>query len=449
MSDNYTEETKPLFKLLRTEAFRFVIVRYNHYSFVQQLEKDLQARFPQRPFKILKAPETDYKQLTEIYYELKSGFLIIEGFDDVLKEEKNDTNNPGIAQNNKRKKDITAGLNLRRDKLAQFPIALIVCVPASTGELYAKIVMEKMPDLWSFRSLILDLEREEEKRGPFVIEDRVEQKVNLEEKIESTLLPDVNYIAEKQKELARLQNLLSKVPETEREYRVTLYPQIVDLQIEIGEYHEALDSLQAWEDIAFEQDKANVWLRKGDVLTTIGNLNEALAFFEKAENAFEQSNDNANRAVSLERLGSTHSALGNLQQALTYFEDETVLFEQLYDSFPNNVSFKNGLAISYSKLGETHSALGNLQQALTYFEDYNRLEKQLYDSYPNNVSFKNAFAVSYWKLGDFFRKNNNKEKARSYFISCEKVLAELVKHAPKYKEFQDNLAEVREDLKGL
>ena len=40
MLDNYDEETKPLFKLLKTEAFRFVIVRYNHFSFVQQLEID-------------------------------------------------------------------------------------------------------------------------------------------------------------------------------------------------------------------------------------------------------------------------------------------------------------------------------------------------------------------------------------------------------------------------
>ncbi|MDZ7876207.1 MAG: hypothetical protein U5L45_00975 [Saprospiraceae bacterium] len=41
------------------------------------------------------------------------------------------TGRPEVAANNYRRKDITIGLNLRRDKLAQHPIALIVCVPAS------------------------------------------------------------------------------------------------------------------------------------------------------------------------------------------------------------------------------------------------------------------------------------------------------------------------------
>jgi hypothetical protein len=62
--------------------------------------------------------------------------------------------------------------------------------------------------------------------------------------------------------------------------------------------------------------------------------------------------------MTFAELGETHTALGNLQQALTFFEDETRLFEELYAAYPANVSFKNGLAISYEKLGETHTALG-------------------------------------------------------------------------------------------
>ncbi len=43
------------------------------------------------------------------------------------------------------------------------------------------------------------------------------------------------------------------------------------------------------------------------------------------------------------------------------------LFEELYEAYPQNVEFKNGLAISYSRLGDTHRALGNLDHALTFF----------------------------------------------------------------------------------
>ncbi|MEM9195447.1 MAG: peroxidase family protein, partial [Myxococcota bacterium] len=59
-------------------------------------------------------------------------------------------------------------------------------------------------------------------------------------------------------------------------------------------------------------------------------------------------------------------ALGSLDKALTYYEQRSQLGEELYAAYPNNVSFKNGLAISYSKLGETHSALGSLDKALTF-----------------------------------------------------------------------------------
>jgi tetratricopeptide (TPR) repeat protein len=73
------------------------------------------------------------------------------------------------------------------------------------------------------------------------------------------------------------------------------------------------------------------------------------------------------------------------------------LSKELYEAYPQNVDFKNGLAISYfknglaisySKLGETHTSLGNLEQALKFFEDFSKLFKELYEAYPQNVSFK-------------------------------------------------------------
>ncbi len=147
MSDkinNYMEETKPLFHLLRTEAFRFIIVRYNHYSLVNQLKGELLKRFPDRPQNTIDSRETDYRVLVESYYKAATGFFFIEYFEEILA-------NP----------EIYSGLNQRRDKLATYPIALIVFISSSTDELFARQIMEKMPDLWSFRSLLLDLKTED------------------------------------------------------------------------------------------------------------------------------------------------------------------------------------------------------------------------------------------------------------------------------------------------
>lgn len=160
MLDNYVEQTKPLFKLLRTEAFRFVIVRYNHFSFVQELQKDVKKLFPNRPFQKVDARKSDYQEILAAYYALGHGFFFLENFDDVLQEQQDIF--PQYEEANLRRRDITAGLNLRRDKLALYPIVLFVFVAATTDELFVLPMMAKMPDLWSFRSWILNLAKDVE-----------------------------------------------------------------------------------------------------------------------------------------------------------------------------------------------------------------------------------------------------------------------------------------------
>ena len=476
MSDNYTEETRPLFKLLRTEAFRFVIVRFNHYSFLRQLESDLQSRFPDRPFLKADAAASDYRSILDAYFSINRGFFFLENFDDVLKEDRDSLQRetPQMAANNERRRQITAGLNLRRDKLAQSPIALFVFVPATTGELYAKTIMEKMPDLWSFRSLMLDLEKE----VATAVSDITPEKY----------IPKAEIVNTDDTELRRLISLLDNTPETELAYRLTLYPQIVNAANDLGKYDLAFSTLDTWEQHVQDNEKPWIWIQKGDILNVFGKLEDALPLFEKAIEQASLSDDkndvglgherlgylyllrgdlnNAllhfekykeielelstktpsismfknNLAISYEKLGSTHTALGNLQQALKFFEDETQLFEELFKDYPNNVAFKNGLAISYERLGSTHTALGNLQQALKFFEDEQKLKEELYNDYPNNVNFKNGLAISYSKLGDTHTALGNLQQALKFFEDNNKLAQELFKDYPNNVAFKNGLA---------
>ena len=193
---------------------------------------------------------------------------------------------------------------------------------------------------------------------------------------------------------------------------------------------------------------AIAYSKLGETHTALGNLQQALTFFEQSTelmkelfDAFPQNVSFKNGlAISYEKLGDTHSALGNLQQALTFFDDETKLFEELFDAFPQNVDFKNGLAISYSKLGDTHSALGNLQQALTFFEERSRLGKELFDAFPQNVSFKNGLAISYSKLGDTHSALGNLQQALTFFEQYNNLREELFDAFPQNVEFKNGLA---------
>ena len=636
MLDNYASEFQLLKKLLRRPAFRFVIVRYNHFSLINRLREDIATYYPDRSIQTIDAEKADFHELMEAYYELDAGILLVHNFQDLITESRDSQGQetPAMAQENERRRGITAGLNLRRDKLAKFPNALIILISASDDEQYARKLMEKMPDLWSFRSLFLDLEMERE------VERALIEKIPSESVMEPIVIEESEGIKAEQ-EIERLQNLLTETSEEEMALRLTYYPQLTEKLVEMGYYDRAVVYYDEWLEWAsdnekgkiyfdkgkalnnqgnlleakkafeialsiFQQEGAKNWMglcyenlgdiaqkmgdlenamslyekykqielqliedfpeesiykgnlgvsyeRLGDINSRLGNLEKALNYFEaynqlekelyesyptdvrfknslaisylklgetysslgdleKALQYFEDYNRlekelydtyptnvnfknglavsysrlgethsslgdlkralqyfewdvqltkeiyetystdvrfKNNLAISYLKLGETHSSLGNLKRALQYFEDYNRLEKELYDTYPTNVNFKNGLAVSYSRLGETHSSLGNLKRALQHFEDYNQLKKELYKSNPTNVRFKNGLAISYWRLGDFYRKQLEKLKAISYFHQCRKLLEELIQQSPNYKQIQENLAEVEEDIKQL
>src|SRR5690606_27794269 len=89
-----------------------------------------------------------------------------------------------------------------------------------------------------------------------------------------------------------------------------------------------------------------------------GNLSKAIETGEKMAEVAKKINHKNNLAIAYSKLGETYSTLGDLPQALEFFEKDAQLTKDLYDAKPQNVAFKNGLAISYEKLGETYGALG-------------------------------------------------------------------------------------------
>ncbi|MGB0525766.1 MAG: tetratricopeptide repeat protein [Flammeovirgaceae bacterium] len=252
---NYLEETKPLFRLLQTEAFRFVIVHYNHFDSVTRLKNDLKSRFPNRNARTINARKINYRQLLDAYYDTATGFFFVDNFEEIIKD-------PSIY----------AGLNQRRDKLAKYPIAFIAFIPHSQEQLYARQIMEKMPDLWSFRSLMLTLLQPLPQTNNEGFQGLESTRTSLGGKTDE----------EKQTELERLLQEIEANP-NELALVQTLYAQVIDLQIDLRLYGEALLSLEKLE--AFEltgEQQEEVWYNRGQVYKKQGRLAEAIVAFEKA-----------------------------------------------------------------------------------------------------------------------------------------------------------------------
>ena len=199
---------------------------------------------------------------------------------------------------------------------------------------------------------------------------------------------------------------------------------------------------------AIEYNLAMLCERTGNFYKTHGNNEKGIIYAEKdigiSEKLVEQYPENETYknglAISYSKLGELQQSLGNLDKALGYFEQYNQLANELYQDYPNQVEFKNGLAVSYSKLGELQKSLGNLDKALVYFEQYNQLENELYRDYPNQVSFKNNLAVSYERLGDLQQSLGNLDKALGYFEQFNQLENELYRNYTNQVDFKKNLA---------
>jgi tetratricopeptide (TPR) repeat protein len=159
MSGNYTEETRPLWRLLKQEGFQFVVVFINHGRIIQLLQDDIAARFSDQPLQVLDAANLDYETFMGEYRRFEKGILLLENFEQVLSrfyrvQEKEIGEK---ESEEKRKKGLLAGMNLRRDLLMESPITLILTVGPYGVVKKARPLMDAMPDLWSVRSLVLDL----------------------------------------------------------------------------------------------------------------------------------------------------------------------------------------------------------------------------------------------------------------------------------------------------
>ena len=183
----------------------------------------------------------------------------------------------------------------------------------------------------------------------------------------------------------------------------------------------------------------------------MGQLPKALQFFEIETKLFEELHrdfpDNVGfkngLAISYSKLGETHSAMGQLPKALQFFDLDIELSKELHRDFPDNVGFKNGLAISYEKLGQTHSDLGQLPKALQFFEERSRLGQELHRDFPDNVGFKNGLAISYVKLGEVAQAAAEKQ---AHYRKAEQLWIELTEAFPEYAQFHQFLGIIRERL---
>jgi tetratricopeptide (TPR) repeat protein len=387
MSDNYADETLPLFKLLKTEAFRFIVVRYNHYAMVNRLKEDLQKRFPTRKLLTIDARKTTYTDILQVYYDLGEGFLLVENFEEVLK-------NP----------ELYAGLNQRRDKLAQYPIAFIALTAFSSSELYTRQIMEKMPDWWSFRSLVLDLVTELSAIGDDNFAIR-----NLQSPIEEVSTLGGKTKEEKEKELARLLSVVTSTPETETALLRNVYEQIGEIQEDLAVYPEAEKFYLKAKELTLVDDIGSlglIYLKIGRLYFNQKKYKQAEQNLLIAKELYEQ-----NKTTLPKELARVYHNLGNLyykQSKYQQAETHLVKAKELKEKDPTILP--KDLAITYGNLGYLFNNQGSYAQA-----EINLLKsKELFEQ--DKTTPPKVLAKAYGNLGLLYISQRKYAQAETYYL---------------------------------
>lgn len=395
------------------DVFKFIVLRYNHFSAVNEVERDLREFAPDRSLLRLRTEREDYYSLIQ-KIERHTGFVLIEDFQYLASTA-----------------TFFIGFNQRRDYLSKLPIQLICFLPQ--GSEYLRICMDNLRDWWSIRNLVLELS--------------VEVNFNVIESIPS--IDSISTLggiteADKRKELARiLARIESLEPTAENsQLLLSLYPQAHQLYIDLGEYNEALPLAHTWLKVLERSEKpeakqTEVWMALSENHWLLGNYEKSLRLGLKVAAAIEP--DVSTKALLLadayNNIAVAYGRMGDHGKHLEYNLKALHLREK--ELLPDNPA----LAQSYNNLAETYMDLGDYIQALEYHQKALAVwEKAFSLEHSDIASSYNNLAATYFGLGDYEKALTYNQKALSI---REKVLGA---HHPALAESYNNLALVYNDL---
>lgn len=113
-----------------------------------------------------------------------------------------------------------------------------------------------------------------------------------------------------------------------------------------------------------------------------------------------------------------------------YFENtgDVVRAKQAFEQY-GKISAATGnveaIAISYSKLGGIYEATGDWKNALENYQERNRIGLEIYQSSPENLQYKNGLAISYARLGTFHLNQNEVSESLNHFLQSRTLFGEL------------------------
>ena len=448
-----------LAKALRADTFHFILIGHNHPDVYRDVAAWLRTNLPDRRIEELHVIGKRYREVSDALRNAGQDIVLIPDFDSIFLPD-NDA--------------LRIALNQRRDFLAHQKMNLLCFISPDTF----KLLPTKIPDLWSLRSLELDIAYD-------VKAELFTQKSGAG--FTSSL--GGTSIAEKEAEIRRLRYQIRQTDPNNSALLNELESQIVTLQIEVPQRFEpepnvpdtTIANNNESNTTAADKEPTETISETAllsifavlpaepinrtvlhELLSGINNLDatlqnlikEGLIAFDEKDDSFtcdskikettrqqngEQLFEHCELLIStlIDKLdyetGTGHFLNSTYEEALIYAKYAESILQHIKKAEEN-------LATLAERLGSFHTTTGNLDKALTFYEDETRLFEELYDAFPSNVFFKNWLAISYEKLGQTHAALGNLDKALTFCEQDAQLTKELYNAFPSNVSFKNGLA---------
>jgi tetratricopeptide (TPR) repeat protein len=380
---DYSDE-KYFRRLIRSievsQKYFLFFVACNQIPRQNELIADIKAELPTKNIEVVnfKEPITDLLfELETILADKKPDAIFVQGLGNSISSD-----GTGDANN------VIYALNISRDSFNDaFQCPIYLWLPE-----YAVIkITRNAPDFFSVRS------------GVFYFSSTAEQVISdifqstSSEWLETSSLP----LAEKQKRIANLENLLAEYQGLDEEKRdkqaeMRLYSQLASLFNSISDYRKMIEyyerALECSKEIGHKQGEGSILGYLGNAYLSLGNSEKAEKYYKKALKILETAKDIQGIKTTLGNIGNIHLSLGENKKAVRYYKKALIMPLENNKSI-NNTFILTNLGIALNNLGEYSNSIKYQKDALKIATDIGDLQ--------GKSNILNNLGLVYLKTGEY------------------------------------------------
>jgi tetratricopeptide (TPR) repeat protein len=404
----HNEQLQLLEKVLKRDGFRFIIIGQNHRDVFIKTRDWLLEKFPQQKTETIEIYGKDYRHFMDEVNSRDEAWILIPDFERLFDKEN---------------EAFCTALNQRRDFFARNKMVLIVFL----FEEKLKFMPEKIPDLWSLRTLELSFELDAPAaRNP-------EMWIDSPQEI-STL--GGNTLTEKNSEIENLIAQLKKVKPDDKQLLENIHQQLGRIYYSIANYQKALfhfeNSLKISQQIGDRREEGTTMNNISQIYHARGDYQTALEYLEIALKIQQEIGDKKGESVTLNNISSIYKARGNYEKAMEYSLQDLKIVREIGD--------KAGEGTTLNNISQIYRARGDYQTELEHLEIALKIGQEIGDKAGEGTTLNNISGI-YRARGDY-------QTALEYLEKSLKIRQEIGDKAGMIHTFH-NMAHIALEQKNV